>query len=281
MAMKKQKLTQRLVDTAKPQDRDYFIRDTQIPGFALKVARGGSLSWVYEYKHKPSGKNKRWKIGDASTMPAKDVREAAMELHNNIRKGVYPTRYQELGTAREICEKYISANAIGWKTTNADRNLRKFVIPEFGDEACNDITPPRVQSWITSRMANGEPVTNLQNSLTYVRSSWRHAYAHGYTKVASPLAVVSVQPDYSRTEKKPDSPKYVPSDMRTQRNQGASRSGLLQCPAAGFGSPEPRADSRGGEFCFESHGERTGLRALRPWSGSKRHRHHRLRVGTE
>ncbi|WP_119681902.1 DUF4102 domain-containing protein [Indioceanicola profundi] len=40
------KLTKRLVDAAEPQATDYFIWDTEIPGFGMRVMRTGtSPTW--------------------------------------------------------------------------------------------------------------------------------------------------------------------------------------------------------------------------------------------
>jgi hypothetical protein len=44
------KITKTTIDGAKPDERDYFIWDSDLTGFGLKVSKGGRKSYVCQYR---------------------------------------------------------------------------------------------------------------------------------------------------------------------------------------------------------------------------------------
>lgn len=55
------KITKRLVEAIKPQAADYFVWDTQVIGFGLRVRSSGHKSYVLQYRHE--GRARRYAIG--------------------------------------------------------------------------------------------------------------------------------------------------------------------------------------------------------------------------
>lgn len=75
------KLTKRVVDASKVGQRDYFVWDEgdgAIKGFGLRVRRGGSRTFVFQYRD-ASGRTRRIRIGD-SGMAAEKARSQARKL---------------------------------------------------------------------------------------------------------------------------------------------------------------------------------------------------------
>lgn len=71
------KLTQTIISQAKPRDKEYFIRDTEIPGFALRVHTSGLTMLTYQYR---SGKKShRINIGNGRVTKMTFAREIARE----------------------------------------------------------------------------------------------------------------------------------------------------------------------------------------------------------
>jgi len=90
------KLTNRVVEASKVRARDYFVWDTgdgSIKGFGLRVRRGGSRTFVFQYRD-ASGRTRRIRIGD-SGMAAEKARSQARKLAtaaDNARTEHDPTR---------------------------------------------------------------------------------------------------------------------------------------------------------------------------------------------
>ena len=46
-----QRITKSKIDNATPQEKDYFLWDSDLKGFGLKVSKGGTKSYVLKYRH--------------------------------------------------------------------------------------------------------------------------------------------------------------------------------------------------------------------------------------
>lgn len=44
------KLTKSVIDAASPQGQDYFLWDSDLKGFGVKIAKGGRKSYVCKYR---------------------------------------------------------------------------------------------------------------------------------------------------------------------------------------------------------------------------------------
>lgn len=66
------KITQRVLDAAKLGWRVYWMRDTLLPGFSVKLTPTGHKTFNLDYIHRPFTKNRRWKLGDAGWMKAEN-----------------------------------------------------------------------------------------------------------------------------------------------------------------------------------------------------------------
>jgi len=66
----KRKLSHNVVKTAKPALKTRFIRDTEIPGFALRIEPTGAMSWAYQFRYKANddrnGKTRLYTFGSCN-----------------------------------------------------------------------------------------------------------------------------------------------------------------------------------------------------------------------
>jgi integrase len=87
------RITKRIVDEAKPGERDVFVRDAELRGFALKITPAGAKSYVVEYRM-PGGRGSakgRYTIGKHSSPWTPDsARKEAMTILEGVRKGINP-----------------------------------------------------------------------------------------------------------------------------------------------------------------------------------------------
>ncbi len=72
------KLTKRVVEAAKPGDRDIILWDTELRGFACKVTpKGKRVYFVYYRTH--DGQQRRPKIGNHGAVTCEQAREMAQQ----------------------------------------------------------------------------------------------------------------------------------------------------------------------------------------------------------
>ena len=84
------KLTQKAISglSLPPGSREAIFFDDDLPGFGLRVRRGGSRNWVYQYKLGP--KHRRITLGSLHAITPLKARERAGELHAMVRLGRDP-----------------------------------------------------------------------------------------------------------------------------------------------------------------------------------------------
>lgn len=88
------KLTKAIVSSAEPVQSDYFVWDTEITGFGLKVAKSGQRSFVLQYRTHIAGKAgtrpRRLTIGRYPALTAEQARSEAKRLAATIALGNDP-----------------------------------------------------------------------------------------------------------------------------------------------------------------------------------------------
>ncbi|WP_170827079.1 tyrosine-type recombinase/integrase [Magnetovibrio blakemorei] len=84
-------LTKSMVKGALSYDREYFLWDTDVNGFGLRVRPGGSRRYVYFYRPW-QGKQRRMTIGDADGMTLEDARTIATKLAGRVADGEDPAQ---------------------------------------------------------------------------------------------------------------------------------------------------------------------------------------------
>jgi len=60
------KLTKRIVDTAEPRAREYFIWDSDIPGLGLRILPSGRKSYVVQYR--AGRRSRRMTLGPSTVL---------------------------------------------------------------------------------------------------------------------------------------------------------------------------------------------------------------------
>lgn len=80
------KLTRANVESIEaPASGALFVRDTEVPGFGVRVTATGSKSWIVE--RKVGGKTVRQTLGRVGVMPLPDARVAAMSALAKLAAG--------------------------------------------------------------------------------------------------------------------------------------------------------------------------------------------------
>jgi integrase len=185
---KKVKLTQNVAKKAEPSNKTRWFRDSEIPGFALRIEKTGSKSWVFEYRHKPSGKYKRHTIGEfypGDPDNANDARTIAYNLRKNLWVGKYPTNLSEAKTVKEIVERYLK-NKQRKRNSGAHYWCERVILPYAGDLTLDELDKHMVREIRDNEIAIKESENAAGFFVLYLKSCWNNALEYGYTKLTNP-----------------------------------------------------------------------------------------------
>lgn len=101
------RLTKRVVDAARPRQRDYFVWDAgdgSVKGFGLRVWPSGRKTFVFQYRE-PSRRTRRLVIGDYGPESVDSARERAEKYRAQVNEGrTDPSRYPHIQRAAQRAE---------------------------------------------------------------------------------------------------------------------------------------------------------------------------------
>jgi len=97
---RKMRFTQKIVDALDlpPRKTEAIIFDADLPGLGLRLRRGGSRVWVYQFKI--GARHRRLTLGSATAVPLAQARKTAGDLHAKVRLGRDPAGEKAEGQAR-------------------------------------------------------------------------------------------------------------------------------------------------------------------------------------
>ena len=132
------KLTKRIVDSTKPKGRDYFIWDSEMPGFGLRVFASGRRSYLVQYK--ASGRTRRMTIGSHGVLTPDEARTKARRLLVQVSDGADPAdkriNDRQSATITNLCERYYNEHVLVHNKANTAKEFRRLIdariIPELG-----------------------------------------------------------------------------------------------------------------------------------------------------
>ena len=82
-----ERLSYVIVSKAEPRQKEYFIRDTEIKGFYLRILPSGVKSYGISGRFNRTNKKVERIIGSAHTYTPRDAREIARDWLKKIREG--------------------------------------------------------------------------------------------------------------------------------------------------------------------------------------------------
>jgi len=139
-------LTQRICTEARPEAREYLLRDTRQPGLGLRVQPCGSRSWIMRLRE--NGKLTRRSLGTFPETDVKTARRIAAALLAG--DATPPARSSQVPTFAEFQAEYEARHARGFKPSGL-RSYRTYVtrrlLPTFGAMRLDAIGRPDVVRW--------------------------------------------------------------------------------------------------------------------------------------
>jgi integrase len=154
-----QRITKRSVDAAKPGKTEYFVWDSELIGFGLRVRPSGVKSYVVKYRAGPGRRApvRRITLGKHGKLTPDTARDAARRVLADVVLGADPGgnrahRRREI-TVRDLAERYVAEHIrMHNKPTTAlefERLVRSRIIPTFGTHRVGDLTRADVKVWHT------------------------------------------------------------------------------------------------------------------------------------
>jgi site-specific recombinase XerD len=165
------KITQTVVQNARPLEKLYWIRDTLVNGFVMSVSYGGKKTFCVDYR-RPNGKRGTYKIGDAARYNVAEAREAAQQFLASIERGEDPTSPEKkltLGAfVNDIYAPWVIENRkSGDSTVSIIKSNFKFLF----DTPLDEITIAQIEQWRSKRKKSGLKDTSINRIITALKAA--------------------------------------------------------------------------------------------------------------
>jgi integrase len=145
------KITKRMVDGAKADPaRDTFLWDGEIPGFGLKITKGGAKVYLLQYRMGGRGTpTRRYTIGrHGAPWTPEEARNEAVRLMGLVRDGIDPMEQKraraappKMTTVTDVIGEFLDRYAAKNRSVNeVRRSLHHDVVSAWGDRPITEIT---------------------------------------------------------------------------------------------------------------------------------------------
>jgi integrase len=108
------KLTKRTVDALEPEAKDYFVWDTLIAGFGVRIMPSGAKT--YQAQYRKGGRTRRISLGRHGTITVEQARLLAKEVLGDVAKGENPAediaQHRKAPTVAALCERFFQAHVM-------------------------------------------------------------------------------------------------------------------------------------------------------------------------
>ena len=146
--LKSQKLTKSLIEGLKPKQKDYFVWDSELRGFGVKVTPTGRKIFVAQYRIAGVGVSKRKTIGIHGEIHVQKAKEETRDVLHDARKGIDPNAEREaLKKAPTISkaldaffDEHVKRHLKPSTVENYQLMRRVHLEPAFGKFKLSDIT---------------------------------------------------------------------------------------------------------------------------------------------
>lgn len=181
-AMPNPKITKTVVDAQHPSKNDYFIWDSELKGFGLKISKGGRKSYVCQYRTSGgrNGNTRRLTIGaHGAPWTVDTARVEAKKILGRAANGEDPALdKQDLKkrlSVAELCDQYL-LHGCGTKkasTLATDRGrIARHIKPLIGRKKVPEVTRADIKKFLQD-VAQGKTATDVKTG------KWGRAIVRG------------------------------------------------------------------------------------------------------
>lgn len=151
------KLTKSVIDGADPSGKPYIIRDTELPGFSLRVYPNGRKAFFYRYRvgGGRGGQIREPRLGDLGELTPAEARDLAKDWAASVRRGGDPMAerraHREAPTMADLFDRYLSDHARRHKKPASLRNdvrmIEMKLRPAFGAKRVRSVTRQEIRAF--------------------------------------------------------------------------------------------------------------------------------------
>ncbi|MEP3333113.1 tyrosine-type recombinase/integrase [Sedimentitalea sp.] len=139
------KLTKRTVDALRPKTRDYFVWDSQIAGFGLRVMPSGAKT--YQAQYRKGGRTRRVSLGRHGKITVDEARKLAKDVMGQVAMGENPaediSQHRKAPTVAALCERFFESHVMERCKPSTQREYRRaidlFINPAMGSFKVVDV----------------------------------------------------------------------------------------------------------------------------------------------
>ena len=147
----------------KPSDKPFFIRDTTLKGFGVKVNKSGTVKFIAETWHK--GRSYRQTIGEFPMLNSKQARKEAISFLNTVKSGNYQKKYISIDL-QALFENYVRGNRLKVNTKKNYTEVIFFYLSDWLNKPVSSITKDMVERRFYQIRDNGKSYDiNIQSNL--------------------------------------------------------------------------------------------------------------------
>ncbi|QYI99721.1 tyrosine-type recombinase/integrase [Thalassovita mediterranea] len=144
------KITKRSVDALAAKDRDYFLWDTQIPGFGVRVSPKGRKTYTVQYRL--GGRTKRVSLGVHGAITPDEARDLARRTLGDVSRGADPSGQKRIErrapTVSALCDRFLDEYVPVRCKPSTEKEYRRccdlFIRPKIGAMRVQDIARPDI-----------------------------------------------------------------------------------------------------------------------------------------
>ena len=141
-----------------PAEKVYDVRDLNLKGFLIRVHPSGGMSYICQYK-----RGRRINLGKVGVMTAAQAREKAIEVLNNMNKGIEPTAQKGINKPKTL-QEFIEKEYTPWVLAHhkrGDETLATLTrcFNKLFSKPLVEITPLLIEPWRTKRL--NEVISNV------------------------------------------------------------------------------------------------------------------------
>jgi integrase len=148
-------ITKRLIDNLKPRESEYFVWDSALAGYGVRIQTTGAISYVVKYRA-GSGRaapTRRLTLAKVGTITPDEARTLAKKILGSVAHGADPAAQRaadkRASTLAEVAEQFLTEHVEAKRSASSAGSYRdlleRLAFPEIGKRKADKVTSAEIQ----------------------------------------------------------------------------------------------------------------------------------------